>query len=72
MYREISWAVPADPYILEELSSYDGWQTAKKFQSIRASATSGPVSVVKCLLNMDWLSATKLNLRIELLNAERR
>jgi hypothetical protein len=29
MYREISWAVPADPYILEELSSYDGWQTAK-------------------------------------------
>ena len=29
MYREISWAVPADPYILERLSAYRGWQTAK-------------------------------------------
>ncbi len=29
MYREVSWAVPADPYILEELSAYEGWQTVK-------------------------------------------
>jgi len=29
MYREVDWAVPADPYILEELSKYEGWHTAK-------------------------------------------
>jgi len=32
MYREVSWAVPADPYILEELGEYDGWHTAKNLE----------------------------------------
>lgn len=32
MYREVDWAVPADPYILEELSKYDGWHTAKNLE----------------------------------------
>lgn len=32
MYREVDWAVPADPYILEELGEYDGWHTAKNLE----------------------------------------
>jgi len=32
MYREIDWAVPADPYILEELGEYAGWHTAKSLE----------------------------------------
>jgi len=32
MYREVNWAVPADPYILEELGEYDGWHTAKNLE----------------------------------------
>lgn len=32
MYREVDWAVPADPYILEELGKYDGWHTAKNLE----------------------------------------
>ena len=32
MYREVEWAVPADPYILEELSKYGGWHTAKNLE----------------------------------------
>ncbi|RLM63344.1 hypothetical protein [Halorubrum sp. Atlit-26R] len=32
MYREVSWAVPADPYILEELGEYAGWHTAKNLE----------------------------------------
>jgi len=32
MYREVKWAVPADPYILQELSKYDGWHTAKNLE----------------------------------------
>jgi len=32
MYREVNWAVPADPYILEELGKYDGWHTAKNLE----------------------------------------
>jgi len=32
MYREINWAVPADPYILEGLGEYDGWHTAKTLE----------------------------------------
>ena len=32
MYREVNWAVPADPYILEELGKYEGWHTAKNLE----------------------------------------
>ena len=32
MYREVEWAVPADPYILEELGKYGGWHTAKSLE----------------------------------------
>ncbi len=32
MYREVDWAVPADPYILEELGKYEGWHTAKNLE----------------------------------------
>ena len=32
MYREVNWAVPADPYIFEELGKYQGWQTAKNLE----------------------------------------
>lgn len=32
MYRKVSWAVPADPYILDALAAYDGWQTAKNLE----------------------------------------
>ena len=32
MYREVKWAVPADPYILEELGEYAGWHTAKNLE----------------------------------------
>jgi hypothetical protein len=32
MYREVNWAVPADPYILEELGEYDSWHTAKNLE----------------------------------------
>lgn len=32
MYREINWAVPADPYILKELNKYEGWHTAKNLE----------------------------------------
>lgn len=33
MYREVSWEVPADPYILEELGKHEGWHTAKNLES---------------------------------------
>lgn len=32
MYREVSWAVPADPYILEEMATYRGWHTPKNLE----------------------------------------
>ncbi|TQQ79129.1 hypothetical protein EGH24_12095 [Halonotius terrestris] len=32
MYPVIEWAVPADPYILEELAKYEGWHTAKNLE----------------------------------------
>ena len=32
MYRKISWAVPADPYILAELAAYEGWNTPKNLE----------------------------------------
>jgi DNA-binding HxlR family transcriptional regulator len=32
MYPAVDWAVPADPYILEELGKYDGWHTAKNLE----------------------------------------
>lgn len=32
MYRKVEWAVPADPYILEEMSKYEGWQTPKNVE----------------------------------------
>lgn len=32
MYREVEWAVPADPYILEEMGKYEGWHTAKNLE----------------------------------------
>ena len=32
MYPAVDWAVPADPYILEELGKYEGWHTAKNLE----------------------------------------
>ncbi|WP_135820861.1 hypothetical protein [Halostella litorea] len=32
MYREVEWAVPADPYILSELAAYEGWHTPKNLE----------------------------------------
>lgn len=32
MYPHVSWAVPADPHILEALAAYDGWQTPKNLE----------------------------------------
>jgi hypothetical protein len=40
MYREVEWAVPADPYILEELSKYEGWHTAKNLEINTKFSTS--------------------------------
>lgn len=32
MYPAVEWAVPADPYILEELARYEGWHTPKNLE----------------------------------------
>jgi len=68
MYREVEWAVPADPYILEELSKYEGWHTAKNLEINTKFGRQWVSNAVQSMSTTTSLKDIQKNQPIELLS----